>query len=252
MIYKEVFGSNVLKLDEVLSTNVVANSMLKLDEVKVGTVICAEFQKAGKGQDQNSWESEPRKNLLLSLIISSHYLLPEKQFYLNKIVSLAVSDLLIDLFPEKEVQIKWPNDIYVGDKKIAGILINNTIKGDFLEHSVLGIGLNVNQKKFVSDAPNPTSIAKLKRKEVNRERCFVKLCDQLNFRCRQLQQLDFDAIDKDYMNRLYRFRKFANYIINEEKINARIVGLDQYGKLCLKDKNGNDYCCDLQEIAFII
>lgn len=252
MIYKEFFGSIVLSFESVSSTNEVANSMLKKEEVEIGTVIRADFQKAGKGQDQNLWESEASKNLLLSLIINSDYLPPDKQFYLNKIVSLAVSDVLIDILPQKEIHIKWPNDIYVGDKKIAGILINNTIKGDFLEYSVLGVGLNVNQKKFVSDAPNPISIAKLKRKEIDREWCFNKLCDQLNFRCRQLQQLNFDAIDKDYMGRLYRFKRFANYFINDEKVNAKIVGLDQYGKLCLKDKKGNDFTCDLKEITFVI
>lgn len=252
MIYKEVFGTYILQFDEVLSTNFVANSMLKLNEVKIGTVIKAEFQTAGKGQDQNSWESEARKNLLFSIIMNSDFLPPEKQFYLNKIVSLAVTDLLINMMPKKKINIKWPNDIYVGDRKIAGILINNTIKGSFLEHSVLGIGLNVNQKKFLSDAPNPISIANIKRKEINREACFNQLLDQLNFRCRQLQRLKFEEIDKDYMNRLYRFKQLSNYIINDQEVVAKITGLDEYGKLCLKDKKGKAYCCDLKEIKFII
>lgn len=252
MVYKEVYGSNVLRFDEVVSTNEVANSMLKNQEIRPGVIIRTDFQKEGKGQDKNSWESDAKRNLLLSLIINSDYLPPEKQFYLNKIVSLAVSDLLNELFPKRDICIKWPNDIYVGDKKIAGILINNTIKGSSLEHSVLGIGLNVNQRKFVSDAPNPTSIAILKRKEFDLEKCFIRLCDQLNFRCHQLQQFDYDAIDKDYLSRLYRYKKFANYWIDNKKVNARIIGLDQYGKLCLKDKKTNDYCCDLKEVTFII
>lgn len=252
MIYKEVLGCIVLKFKEVLSTNSEATAMIKLNEFSPGTAIRAEFQTSGRGQDQNIWESEAKKNLLVSFIINTDYLPPEKQFYLNKIVSLAVSDLLIDVLPKEEINIKWPNDLYVGNQKIAGILINNTIKGDFLEHSVLGIGLNVNQKRFLSDAPNPVSIVQFKQSEMDLDSCFIKLCDKLNFRCRQLQLLNYEAIDKDYMSRLFRFSKYANYLINEKKVNAKIVGLDEYGKLCLINKNGSEYCCDLKEIEFII
>ncbi len=252
MIYKEVLGSKILKFGEVISTNTEANKLIKQNDFSPGTAIRAEFQTSGRGQDQNSWESEAKKNLLVSFIINSDYLPPEKQFYLNKIVSLAVSDLLIDLLPEKEIEIKWPNDIYVGNKKIAGILINNTIKGNFLEHSVLGIGLNVNQKRFISDAPNPISIAQLKQGSMDLDSCFNTLCDKLNFRCHQLQLLNYETIDKDYLSRLFRFQKFANYQINEIKVNAKIIGLDEFGKLCLVSKNGSEYCCDLKEIEFII
>ena len=252
MIYKEVFGTNVLKFTEVLSTNLVANSMLKLEQLEAGSIILAEFQTAGKGMDQNSWESESRKNILMSAVYNSDFLSPEKQFYLNKIASLAVSDTLFEIFPKKNIKIKWPNDIYIGDEKIAGILINNTIKGDYLEYSVLGIGLNVNQMNFVSDAPNPTSIAIINEAEVNREKLFVRLCDQLNFRCRQLRRMDLESIDKDYMSRLYRFKKYAKFIINENVMQARITGLDPYGKLMLQEKDGNEYCCDLKEVSFVI
>ncbi|MCG8484973.1 MAG: biotin--[acetyl-CoA-carboxylase] ligase, partial [Clostridia bacterium] len=151
-----------------------------------------------------------------------------------------------------EVKIKWPNDIYVDDKKIAGILINNSINGNSMQSSIIGIGININQTKFLSDAPNPVSLKKLKRKEINLDKCLIRLLDHLNLRFRQLLQNNLEEINQEYLSRLYRYKTFANYIIDGNKIKAKIVGLDQYGKLCLKTKDLRTYTCDLKEVKFII
>jgi BirA family biotin operon repressor/biotin-[acetyl-CoA-carboxylase] ligase len=189
---------------------------------------------------------------LASFVVSPNYVKPESQFILNKIVSLAVSDFVKEMLPKKEVQIKWPNDIYVGNKKIAGILINNSINGTEMCSSIIGIGLNVNQTKFLSDAPNPVSLKKLRRKSFNVHTCLIRLSDYLNLRFRQMMQNKINVLDEEYLSILYQYKEFANYKIDGRIVNAKIVGLDQYGKLCLKSKDLITYCCDLKEVEFVI
>lgn len=132
-------------------------ALKKQTDAPTGTTIAAEFQEAGRGQRGNSWESEKGKNLLFSTLLRPKTITPERQFELSMVVSLAILDVLrahgID------AKIKWPNDIYVeGDRKICGILIEHTVSGTSIEASVVGVGLNVNQKIFFSDAPNPISM----------------------------------------------------------------------------------------------
>lgn len=125
-----------------------------------GTALMARCQSAGRGQRGNSWESEPGKNITLSLMLRPEGLPAARQFELSEAVSLGVADLLDNLGID-DVCVKWPNDIYVADRKIAGILIENTVSGPLIARAVAGIGLNVNQAEFRSDAPNPVSLRQL-------------------------------------------------------------------------------------------
>jgi len=125
-----------------------------------GTVVMAREQTAGRGQRGNSWEAEPGSNITLSLLLRPEGLEPACQFVISQAVSLAIVDML-GHFVSEPVRIKWPNDIYVGDRKICGILIENTVTGSAIDRSIIGIGLNVNQMEFHSDAPNPVSLRQL-------------------------------------------------------------------------------------------
>lgn len=150
-------------LDSCASTNAV---LAERTDAQHGTVIATRTQTAGRGQRGNSWEAEPGKNLTFSLLLCPKGFPAVRQFELSMLVALGVADTLNSLFAQLgcrdlEARIKWPNDIYIGDEKIAGILIENQLGGVGIDRSIVGIGLNVNQTEFLSDAPNPTSVARL-------------------------------------------------------------------------------------------
>lgn len=158
-------------IDSCASTNAVLADRI---DAQHGTAVATREQTAGRGQRGNSWEAEPGRNLTFSLLLCPKGFPAMRQFELSMLVSLGVIDVLNDLFArlgrrDLEARIKWPNDIYVGDRKIAGILIENKLDGANIGRSIVGIGLNVNQTAFVSDAPNPTSIALLTNQELTLE-----------------------------------------------------------------------------------
>src|SRR5680860_150521 len=155
---------NIIVLKDVESTNNYANQLI-LSNAEEGTVVLAQFQKKGRGQQGNQWESQSGKNLLASIILYPKFLKAGNQFLISKMVSLGLVEYL--RHEVRDVSIKWPNDIYIGNKKIAGILIENAIKGRNLFSTVIGVGLNLNQKNFLSDAPNPVSLYQLTGKEYN-------------------------------------------------------------------------------------
>lgn len=147
---------NILRVDSCTSTNALLSAMA---DAPHATVVCTRRQTAGRGQRGNSWEAEPGKNLTFSMLLRPVALHASRQFELSMVVSLAVADAIDAVLPEGVgTQIKWPNDIYVGLEKICGILIENKLSGSDIERSIAGIGINVNQRVFVSDAPNPTSV----------------------------------------------------------------------------------------------
>lgn len=134
-------------------------------ELADGDVVICREQTAGRGQRGNSWEAETGKNLTFSMLLRPHELPAAESFLLSMAVAVGITDALGKILSPKHIQIKWPNDIYWNDKKLAGILIENTISGQFVSHSIIGIGLNVNQRQFVSDAPNPVSMAQIAGKD---------------------------------------------------------------------------------------
>lgn len=149
----------IVQLDSVGSTSSWLASMG--DEAPHGLAVMAREQTAGRGQRGNSWEAEPGMNITLSLMLRPQGLHPGRQFVISQAVSLAIVDLLDTLVPGRKVSIKWPNDIYIDDRKVCGILIENSITGLSITRCIVGIGLNVNQLRFLSDAPNPVSVAQL-------------------------------------------------------------------------------------------
>ena len=150
---------NLITVSETASTNTLTATM---PDAPHGTVVRAVAQTAGRGQRGNTWEAEAGKNLTLSILVKPAQIKATEQFLICRAVSVALVELLDRVLPQElHAQIKWPNDIYVGDKKICGILIENSLTGNVIDRSILGIGLNVNQREFRSDAPNPVSIINL-------------------------------------------------------------------------------------------
>ena len=155
-------------LKEVDSTNRYLRRLLLEETLSEGSLVVTDFQQAGRGQVGNVWESEDGKNLLFSLLIYPHFLPVNRQFLISQIVSLSVKEVL-ELYIEG-VQIKWPNDIYWKDRKICGILIEHDLMGEWLSQSIIGVGINVNQKEFRSDAPNPVSLLQITGKTYDRRK----------------------------------------------------------------------------------
>lgn len=246
-----MIGENKITLKRTDSTNYYAINLLGRHKPTEGTLVCADYQSAGRGIDNNHWESEKGKNALISIILYPDFLLPEKQFLLNKMVSLSILDFLKGKISDNRLSIKWPNDIYVDELKIAGILINNTISGNTLEASVIGIGLNINQELFISDAPNPVSLKMLTNIEYSISGCIDELCTCFESRYTQLKNSD-DQIDVDYLNSLFRFNIFYNYRYKDQDITGKIVGTDEFGKLILEKETSEILTCDFKEIIFLI
>jgi len=245
-----MIGKNIIKLKKTHSTNSYAVNLLSGQKPLEGTLIYSEYQSAGHGVDNNHWESEMGKNVLISIILYPDFLLPERQFLLNKMVSLSILDYLKEKISCNRLSIKWPNDVYVDELKISGILINNTISGNTLEATVVGIGLNVNQELFISNAPNPVSLKMLTNIEYSIPDCIKELCFHLENRYIQLKN-NVEIIDADYLKSLFRYMNFHNYRYKGQDIVGKIIGTDEFGKLILEKETLEIITCDFKEIVFL-
>jgi BirA family biotin operon repressor/biotin-[acetyl-CoA-carboxylase] ligase len=246
-------GKYCIRLEKIRSTNSYLADLCAKENLPEGTVVITEKQEQGRGQRGTNWESEPGKNLTLSIFLKPTFLKPEEQFELSKAVSLGVLDFVGSLLPTSFSllpKVKWPNDIYIGNKKIAGILIENSVIGNSLNQSIIGIGINVNQEKFSEDLPNPTSFKLEAGREFNLEDCLEKLCWRIEKRYLQLKN-HIKEIDADYFKNLYRFNEWAGYNYKGEIISAKIVGISKIGKLILETENKN-LECDFKELEFTL
>jgi len=227
-------GKKIIELSSVDSTNVYASKLLAENLFPEGTVISTKFQTLGKGYSGNSWQSETGKNLLLSVILYPTFLSPRHQFFLNQIASLAVADTTASFLLNAEVKIKWPNDVFADEKKIAGILIENAVQSESFRHSIVGIGINVNQKKFEPSLTNATSFSKISEKDFSLEEVRQELFVQLEKRYLQLRQQRIDLIQKDYMKKLYRLEELSWYQSDGKKFKGKIMGITGDGKLIIE------------------
>lgn len=144
-----------------------------------GTVVVAYSQTAGRGQRGNSWESAPGKNITMSLLLRPANIVASNQFIISQAVSVAIVKVLRRHLSSGRVSVKWPNDIYVDDRKICGILIENTLSGKSIDYSIIGMGINVNQQEFLSDAPNPVSMYQLTRLEYDIKKLVREFTDEI-------------------------------------------------------------------------
>lgn len=220
-----------------------------------GTVVSAIEQTAGRGQRGNRWEAAPGKNVTLSILLRPQSIDARSQFMVSEIVSLSIVNVLKRYLRECEVSIKWPNDIYVGDRKICGILIENSLMGSIINHTIAGIGLNVNQRQFVSDAPNPVSIFQLTGTETSIDEIRESLCNEI---LRMMHKFDdtgsFDELHMMYQTALWRRDGFHLYRSRGEgeAFEARIGGVSETGMLTLVDKDGNSTDYAFKEVAAVL
>lgn len=193
----------IKELESVASTNTWAKE--NAAQLLHGDVVVTHNQTSGRGQRGCQWEAEPGKNLTFSLYLQPTEVAPDHQFMISEIVALAVAGTveraLAEAVDSDRVAVKWPNDIYVDDRKIAGILIEHTLQGNTISQTIAGVGLNVNQTEFVSDAPNPVSLAQLARHEYPLAGLLMEICNEVTTR---LAAPDPTAIHAEFKHKLWR------------------------------------------------
>ena len=233
------------------STNQYLQNLLNEGIDIVDNIVVTDYQTSGKGQGKNVWESENGKNLLFSIALDMSFLKAENQFLLTQMVSVAMINVLKNYLPEESLFIKWPNDIYFNDKKIAGILIKNEIKGMIMGTSIIGIGLNVNQTSFNENLPNPISMKMITGNDFDLEELLSAISCQLSAVIGQQSTVNSQqSTVNSYTNKLYRYKQWAFYEHEGQVKEMMIIGYDQFGRLILKEKNDREVVCDLKEISF--
>jgi BirA family biotin operon repressor/biotin-[acetyl-CoA-carboxylase] ligase len=240
-------------LEEVDSTNNYLQRLAESGTVEEGVVIVAAMQTSGRGHGDNSWESERAKNLTFSLLLKPWHIEPANQFNITMLVSLAISNVLEQHLQRHRVSIKWPNDIYAGDKKIAGMLIQNSLKGNRLEHSIVGIGLNVNQTRFLAETPNPVSIKMLMKSNTSLDELLRSLLAELlkNYEVSYSPQY-LERIRAAYLGKLYRLNEWSGFRAGGAAFQAKILGIGQFGRLKLQMKDGQEKHYGFKELEMFI
>lgn len=253
MIYPEKISINIEDLEETPSTNSYLAELCRSGKVKEFHTITTDKQTAGRGQRGNSWESEAGKNLTFSTVLYPTALEAKNQFYLSMAIATAVICTLNEY--THEFSIKWPNDIYWKDKKIGGILIENELEGGYISQSIVGIGINVNQKVFHSSAPNPISLTQITGTVINRKKLLEKMLNDF-IKAYIFMENKFDeaseVITKIYQKFLYRREGLHPYRDAQGKFMAEIHKVEPSGHLVLKDEGGNLRRYAFKEVEFIL
>ena len=224
--------------------------------------IRTDFQIAGRGQAGNSWESEAGRNLLFSALLRYEGIHAAKQWRLSMLVAVALWDTLAKYLPQEQLTIKWPNDIYFGDKKIVGILIENSLSGQYVGYSIVGIGVNVNQTQWLSNAPNPISMKEITGEEYDVEVLMNEwICSMKSWELRTTEE-----IKVAYMQHLYRNEGWHEYMEREVNITptsivqkgvenaflAQFIGITEQGELMLRLQNNEEKKYHFKQIRFVI
>jgi len=239
--------SEIIVLQSVDSTNNYAASLLKLSEVVEGTVVLAYHQTNGRGQRGNSWSSNPGQNLLCSIILRPHFLKPADQFGLIQMVSVALVNYLKS--EGVEADIKWPNDILVNEQKIAGILIENILRGNQIECTIVGIGLNMNQQIFASEWKATSILLETGlQKDV-----LLELPNVISNIEKAYADLQFrpDALDAAYLDKLYGFQQPLYYRDGDVIYKAIIEKIGEQGELHLRKADGQRVTKLFKEIELL-
>ncbi len=240
--------TKIIRLEEIDSTNrYLKNYREEGDEEMI--VAVADYQSAGKGQGTHTWESEKGKNLLFSIKVYPHWIPVRRQFVLSMAGALAVKDAL-DSYVE-HITLKWPNDVYWNDQKISGTLIENTIDSKGIKSCVFGIGLNVNQLVFHSDAPNPVSLAQILGHEVDRDEVLKKILDGFEKYYELLRRADYMDVSGIYHLSLYRRKGFHPYRDADGEFEGALVEVEDDGHLILHDRQGRIRSYAFGEISIV-
>ena len=224
--------------------------------------IRTDYQTAGRGQAGNSWESEAGKNLLFSTLLRYVGIHAASQWRLSMLVAVALWDALAKYLPKDRLTIKWPNDIYYGDKKLVGILIENSLSGTYVAYSIVGIGVNVNQAKWLSNAPNPSSMKEITGEEYDVEALMNEWISSM----KSWELRTTEEIKTAYMQNLYRCDGWHTYVEREVSVEptqiaqrdikgaflAQLIGITEQGELMLRKENNEEKLYHFKQIRFVL
>lgn len=242
-------GKNQITLERTASTNDFLKAELSKSKPFVeGTVIMAVEQYAGRGQVGTQWESQKGKNLTASLLLCPTFIRPTQQFDLSIAVSLAIRQALHTIL-KQDVFIKWPNDLYVNDKKIGGILIENILQGNIWKYAIIGIGINVNQTVFSTKANNPTSIHKILHETYAIENLLGEICNRIEQHYLQLKKGMQSKQKEQYVQHLWGRNEQRFFKIDNVLVEGKIVNVDENGLLII-DFNGHLASFGFKEIEY--
>ncbi|MBF9224351.1 biotin--[acetyl-CoA-carboxylase] ligase [Hymenobacter sp. BT662] len=242
-------GQQLIWLPECASTNSEAQALVVQNRASEGCTVITDFQSAGRGQRGNQWEGAPAENLMLSVVWQPTFLAATDQFQLSQAVALGVHDWAAKLLgPDPKLRLKWPNDLYYGDQKVGGILIENTLSGPKIQYSIIGIGLNINQQNFA--VRTATSLAMLTGRVYNRAIVAARLLEFLERRYLQLRGGQVAQLRQDYLRVLYRYQEPHFFAVDGQTVRGQIVGVEDDGRLAV-DLGGAVRRFGLQEIRHL-
>ena len=239
-----------IHLEQIDSTNAYLQRQQAECDIR-SWVVSTDEQTAGKGMGSNGWESEVGKNLTFSLALDVSFLPAERQFLLSKAVALGLIHVLDALLPTEKLSIKWPNDLYYEGHKLAGILINSTIKANMMDVSIVGIGLNVNQMQFQDWPTHPISMKQITGKEYDLETLLQQVAESVAKETEKLKN-DMAAVESEYLQRLYRYRTWADYEVGGKVQRLFMTGIDAFGQLQLVDEQQQMHQYEIKQIKFLI
>lgn len=232
------------------STNLYVNQLLLKQPVREPFWVRADDQFEGRGQGEHTWSSMPGLNLTGTLAIFPEQFEAAHQFAISQVFALAAAGFL-ELYVD-HVRIKWPNDLYAGNEKLGGILIETGILGKYIDHAILGIGININQQVFPAELPNPVSLSMLtgcKYDLIQLENLFL---ESFINHYQLIESGRFEEINNRYLSKLYRFNEYAHFKCGEEVFKARITAVSEYGHLILQSDDGSTQSYAYQEVEYVI
>ena len=244
-------GKLIKYLSTCHSTNDIAVQMIQSENmVFEGTVIITDNQTAGRGQRGNSWEANTGENLTFSLILKPYFLKASDQFQLNVAVSMGVLDFLSE-FIDENLKVKWSNDIYFRDKKMGGILIENSLKGYHIGQSIIGIGLNINQIEFSNE--RATSLRKITQNPLKYDlsNLLSKLLENIEKNYLKIKNNVYESLKNRYLSNLFRFEEYHYFRRNGQQFLGKIIGIDETGKLGI-ETDGNVIYFDFKDVEFVL
>ncbi|MEL6389267.1 MAG: biotin--[acetyl-CoA-carboxylase] ligase [Bacteroidota bacterium] len=230
------FGTPRYHFETLSSTNDYAAQLIRECPPVEGTVITTAHQSAGRGQHQRAWVSDPGENIMMTLITRPTWLVASNQFVLNQVTSMAVADVVIG-YGCHNVSVKWPNDVYIGVQKVAGILINNQIQGSHLRSSIMGIGMNINQRTWPNHIPNATSLSNQLNQDHSVEEVLTLVLQRIVERYHQAR-ISPKELRADYRDMLYLRDVHAMYVVHGLPERGTIKDVDPLGRLVVETTSG--------------
>ncbi|MFM2134806.1 MAG: hypothetical protein RL021_206 [Bacteroidota bacterium] len=243
-------GRHRIALREVPSTNSHLSGLLRESRLPEGAAVTAYVQTEGRGQGENNWHSAPGLNLLVSYVFYPTFLNAYNAFHLNMAVSTALGDFAA-LYLGEDVRIKWPNDLYCGNRKLGGILIENSIYDFQIRQSIIGIGVNVNQPSFPDELPNPVSFFQVTGKALQLDEVFASLSQCLERRYLQLKAFGEKGIREDYHRHLLRHGKWEWFQEGERRFEGMVMGVNRNGHLLIQNKEGHTEDFGTKQVKYL-